>query len=302
MKLIRNILDKNLQNVDEKDLLETGKDQRSHCLFSVFLPFVLLTFLLIYIPIFPPIWTDPSEAQIEDYLSTQYTNEYYPTAEAEIQKILLTAANISDPIEKLTTIAAWEIEDFVDTVEYNKWNESYNGTRALSNKYYYDENGKIRVFWGKYQNDPHWIAYHKIGACGELAALFEHVANRSGFETRQVFTLYAESNSNHAWVEVKVNGEWMYFDPTIYWNNYNNEINLVLSDKWYGTLDEQNLWGVLALNVYDSETGKDVCVERYPNIDHVDNPVMWWYYAISRKITPYLDLFFASVMQGFPVL
>ena len=145
MKLIRNILDKNLQNVDEKDLLETGKDQRSHCLFSFFLPFVLLTFLLIYIPIFPPIWTDPSEAQIEDYLSTQYTNEYYPTAEAEIQKILLTAANISDPIEKLTTIAAWEIEDFVDIVEYDKWNESYNGTRYLSNKYCYDENGKIKV-------------------------------------------------------------------------------------------------------------------------------------------------------------
>ncbi len=302
MKLIRNILDKNLQNVDEKDLLETGKDQRSHCLFSFFLPFVLLTFLLIYIPIFPPIWTDPSEAQIEDYLSTQYTNEYYPTAEAEIQKILLTAANISDPIEKLTTIAAWKIEDFVDIVEYDKWNESYNGTRDLSNKYCYDENGKIRVHSGMYQNDPHWIAYHKIGACGELAALFAYVANRSGFETRNVSADYAKTLQNHAWVEVKVNGEWMYFDPTIYWNNYNNEINLVLSDKWYGTLDEQNLWGVLALNVYDPETGKDVCVERYPNIDHVDNPVMWWYYAISRKITPYLDLFFASVMQGFPVL
>ena len=210
MKLIRNILDKNLQNVDEKDLLETGKDQRSHCLFSFFLPFVLLTFLLIYIPIFPPIWTDPSEAQIEDYLSTQYTNEYYPTAEAEIQKILLTAANISDPIEKLTTIAAWEIEDFVDIVEYDKWNESYNGTRYLSNKYCYDENGKIRVHSGMYQNDPHWIAYHKIGACGELAALFAYVANRSGFETRNVSADYAKTLQNHAWVEVKVNGEWMY--------------------------------------------------------------------------------------------
>ena len=282
MKLIRNILDKNLQNVDEKDLLETGKDQRSHCLFSVLLPFVLLTFLLIYIPIFPPIWTDPSEAQIEDYLSTQYTNEYYPTAEAEIQKILLTAANISDPIEKLTTIAAWEIEDFVDTVEYNKWNESYNGTRALSNKYYYDENGKIRVFSGKYQNDPHWIAYHKIGACGELAALFAYVANRSGFETRQVFTLYAESNSNHAWVEVKVNGEWMYFDPTIYWNNYNNEINFVLSDKWYGTLDEQNVWNTPVLGVYDQETKKSVGMERYPNVNYVDNVVLKWYYIILK--------------------
>ena len=282
MKLIRNILDKNLQNVDEKDLLETGKDQRSHCLFSVFLPFVLLTFLLIYIPIFSPIWTDPSEAQIEDYLSTQYTNEYYPTAEAEIQKILLTAANISDPIEKLTTIAAWEIEDFVDIVEYDKWNESYNGTRDLSNKYCYDENGKIRVHSGMYQNDPHWIAYHKIGACGELAALFAYVANRSGFETRQVFTLYAESNSNHAWVEVKVNGEWMYFDPTIYWNNYNNEINFVLSDKWYGTLDEQNVWNTPVLGVYDQETKKSVGMERYPNVNYVDNVVLKWYYIILK--------------------
>ena len=282
MKLIRNILDKNLQNVDEKDLLETGKDQRSHCLFSVFLPFVLLTFLLIYIPIFSPIWTDPSEAQIEDYLSTQYTNEYYPTAEAEIQKILLTAANISDPIEKLTTIAAWEIEDFVDTVEYNKWNESYNGTRALSNKYYYDENGKIRVFSGKYQNDPHWIAYHKIGACGELAALFAYVANRSGFETRNVSADYAKTLQNHAWVEVKVNGEWMYFDPTIYWNNYNNEINFVLSDKWYGTLDEQNVWNTPVLGVYDQETKKSVGMERYPNVNYVDNVVLKWYYIILK--------------------
>ncbi len=88
----------------------------------------------------------------------------------------------------------------------------------------------------------------------------------------------------------------MYFDPTIYWNNHNNLENVFRPDKWYETLDEQNLWGVLALDVYDPETGKDVCVERYPNIDHVDNPVMRWYYAISRKITKYLDLFSALVM------
>ncbi|WP_338095883.1 transglutaminase domain-containing protein [Methanorbis rubei] len=284
MKRITKLLDRDLEGIDEKNLLDEVKKQRDTFFFLVVL---LLCLLVIFLTVSTYLNEVP-ESQIENYFSTQYSNEYYLMAEEEIQSILVKSETIPDPIDKLTAIATWEIDNFTNDLEYLKWNKSYNGTQKINADYIYDEDGRIRAVSGKYQNDPHWIAYHKIGACGELTALFGYVVNRSGFETRKVWAEYADNFQNHAWVEVKINGEWMYFDPTIYWNNHYNRENITRTEKWYGSLDEQNLWGVLALGVYDKETGKDVCAERYYNINQVNRWIVW-YYDITRKANYYLN-------------
>ncbi|MEA5037685.1 hypothetical protein SDC9_50888 [bioreactor metagenome] len=268
MKLFNNLLDRDLRGVKEEDLLSTVKKQRNTC----FICIIILTLLLVLLLVFFQVQTAVYNEQLDNYFTTQYQEVYYPKGEENINLIINETRNITDPIDKLTAIADWEIDGFVNFLQYQRWNTSYNHTRKLGSNYLYDDEGRIRAESGPYQNDPYWIAYHKIGACGELGALFAYVANQSGFETRLVFTIYADLSNNHAWVEVKVNDEWMYFDPTVYWDNHNNKWNLTSTDKCYGSLDEQKVWEAKVLGIYDTENCQDICKERYENVDQIK----WW--------------------------
>ncbi|WP_167815803.1 transglutaminase-like domain-containing protein [Methanocorpusculum sp. GPch4] len=268
MKLLNNLLDKDLYEVKEEDLLSTVKKQRN----TYFICTIILILLLVLLLVFFYVQAADYNEQIDNHFSTQYQEVYYPKGEENINLIINETRNITDPIDKLTAIADWEIDGFINFLQYQKWNTSYNHTRRLGSNYVYDDEGRIRAASGPYQNDPYWIAYHKIGACGELGTLFAYVANQSGFETRLVSATYADLPNNHAWVEVKVNDEWMYFDPTVYWDNYNNKWNQTFTDKWYGSLDEQDVWGVKVWGIYDKETRQDVCNGRYENVDQIQ----WW--------------------------
>lgn len=268
MKLLNNLLDKDLYEVKEEDLLSTVKKQRN----TYFICTIILILLLVLLLVFFYVQAADYNEQIDNHFSTQYQEVYYPKGEENINLIINETRNITDPIDKLTAIADWEIDGFINFLQYLKWNTSYNHTRRLGSNYVYDDEGRIRAASGPYQNDPYWIAYHKIGACGELGTLFAYVANQSGFETRLVSATYADLPNNHAWVEVKVNDEWMYFDPTVYWDNYNNKWNQTFTDKWYGSLDEQDVWGVKVWGIYDKETRQDVCNGRYEHVDQIQ----WW--------------------------
>ena len=257
MSIIDKLFDKELKNLSEEEQKKKIKIQRnSHFILSVFLLIALIGFAAGF--------NVAHNYQLDQYFTTQYENIYYPLGKERIESVVNETQNITDPIEKLTAIADWEINGFVNFLQYNRWNESYGGTKPLGSHYIYDEGGRVRAEGGKYANNPYWIAYHKMGACGDLGSLFAEVARQSGFETREVVTKYADEN-NHAWVEVKVNGEWMYFDPTIYWDNHNNKDGKILDYKWYGTLDEQTIWGVYVTGIYTTEEGEDI-TENYPNV------------------------------------
>lgn len=206
---------------------------------------------------------------IETYFSEQYNEVYEPVGKERIDKIVLEVNSLSKSQDKLNAIADWVIDDFVNFLEYERWNESYPHTKKLGLNYRYDYSGRIRAENGVYCQNPNWIAYHKFGACGELSSLFSYVANQTGFETRLISATYADRSNNHQWVEVNVDGVWMYYDPTIYWSNYHNIYGKVLDSKWYGTFDEQVLWNVTASSVIDKSSGKDICSEHYPNIKQV---------------------------------
>lgn len=203
-----------------------------------------------------------NEKEIQDYFTNQYNLQYYPTGKERIDDIVFKVENISDPIEKLTTIAEWETSNYVNFLEYEKWNTTYNKTRVIGN-FRYDDSGKVRAENNPLANNPYWIAYHMFGACGELATLFAHVANQSGFETKTITADYVTGN-NHVWVEVKVGDEWLYFDTTIYWNNQ----GITNPQPWYGPTMEKTVWNEPLWKLEDNY-GND-CSARYPNITIVN--------------------------------
>jgi hypothetical protein len=108
---------------------------------------------------------------------------------------------------------------------------------------------KIRALLSPFSGDPFWITYFHSGACGELASLFNHVANKSAIESRIVQT----KGEDHGWVEVKINNTWYYFDPTLVEIfQRNNEYR----NKWFNTpnnLEEAWGWNISRVTVVSSE-------------------------------------------------
>jgi len=219
---------------------------------KLFLVLALCFFILLYIQIQAGI---QYSKQLDNYFSVLYSREIFPKGEQRIHGILDEIQNVSDDQEKLDKIGEWETIDFT---EYY-WEKGYKNNTQFEftsldspiNRYYYDNNGKIRAFsslFGAnlYANDPSWIAYYRTGACGELTYLFANVSNRSGFETRVVgaelkspfpfpvldgISFFDIVTGNHAWVEVKIKNEWWYYDPDTFGQYYN-----------FGKMTQKNGW------------------------------------------------------------
>jgi len=204
---------------------------------------------------------------LNEYFDILYENEILPVGEMEIQDFILGLNQSLNETEKFEEIAGWVTENFT---EYY-WetgplkNSEYNYNRCLPfvSGYYYDTYGLLRTSSpSPYVNDPAWIAYYRTGACGELAALFANVTNRTGTPVRQVYTDF-KNQGNHAWVEVMLeNGEWRYFDPTIYGEHF--RFGGWPDGYWFGNFSNyhvnrpENIIGV-----YDLKTKKEITY-RYP--------------------------------------
>ena len=173
----------------------------------------------------------------------QYNTEIKPKGDAEINKILSNVSNISDNRLKFNKMAEWELSGF-ESYHWGNYSEcmySNEISHELQKRTYFFPNcpfsttksGKIRVLntlWpvpniSPYDTNPYWIAFYKTGACGELATLFNFIANKSGNETRVV------RSQSHAWVEIKIDNEWWYFDPLCYKVKYNQDESF--ETKWF---------------------------------------------------------------------
>lgn len=190
-----------------------------------------------------------------------YTHIIKPKGAEKITSICCTIGELNDTEEKLNSIADMIVDDF----QYHN-NENVNCGDRLC-RYWIYENDNIRaygneqkfLFWelhwnSPYRDDPYWIAYYKVGACEELAVLFEEVASRMGFTTRRV------GHPNiHQWVEIKLNNTWWYFDPTYYYHNHGNQN---LSFKWFNQTANYriNCWNFPSNQVIVAESGEDISV------------------------------------------
>ncbi|WP_255331747.1 transglutaminase domain-containing protein [Methanocalculus taiwanensis] len=218
-----------------------------------------------------------STEQLDSYFSIQYDNQIHPIGEREISFILNKTDTIDNDTEKLEAIAEWVSQNFTYFLFEEKYFNPNYTTKYLDypiNRYLYDSYGKIRpevhsfislVFCipSKYANNPQWIAYYKMGGCGELAVLFEDVANKSGYNTRPIRATLTENN--HAWVEVEVDAQWYFFDPTNYYiyhimkvEGYNN--------TWFGKPEQYSIFSANQIrSIVDANTREKV-IERYPQL------------------------------------
>jgi len=165
------------------------------------------------------IWLIP-----EIYLYPMFLLYIKPTGEEKINEILSQVNRTNDTFEKLKMIVEWEVKDFTNA--YNRRPDFFLDP-FYRYPVYFDNGVKVRVLAPvipELSNNPYWTAFFKVGACGELASLFNEVANRAGIKTRIVGT----KGEDHSWVEVKINGEWIHADPTLYFLSYRYHLNI----KW----------------------------------------------------------------------
>jgi transglutaminase-like putative cysteine protease len=102
-----------------------------------------------------------------------------------------------------------------------------------------------------YGEDPYTIAFTKVGSCRELSNMFSYMAKRSGIESRTVQTAW-----DHQWAEVKIDGEWLYYDPwcAVEHGYYNStDGNLTFKNKWFNKIEyfRDNCHDKAYLNTYN---------------------------------------------------
>lgn len=235
--------------------------------------FVIIVFLYIILLFF--ITISQSAEQIDSYFSIQYENEIYPIGVREICSIVNKTEAIDNDTEKLEAIAEWVSANFTYILfekEYFNPNYTKEYLDHPINRYLYDSYGKIRpevhspisqVFRipNEYANNPYWIAYYKMGGCGELAVLFEDVANKSGYNTRAIRATLTKNN--HAWVEVEVHDKWYFFDPTNYYVYHLMDVKRY-NNTWFGKPEEYSIFSASQIqSIVDGNTRENV-IERYP--------------------------------------
>lgn len=233
--------------------------------FAIFIGSILIIYL------YPVQYSE----DLDTYFTILYENTISPEGEHEINSIVNRIAEINDTEEKLEAIAEWVSEDFTYFIfEKDYFNPNYSSTYLdyPINRYRFDSYGKIRpeghstwasifLMPNQYANDPRWIAYYKMGGCGELAALFEEVANRSGFNTSIIKADLTDNN--HAWVEVQISDEWYFFDPTNYYVYHKMNVSRY-RNTWFNKPETYSIFSADAVQrIVVAKTGEDV-TDRYP--------------------------------------
>ncbi|MDO9035197.1 MAG: transglutaminase domain-containing protein [Methanoregula sp.] len=176
------------------------------------------------------------------FFEQQYISEIFPKGNEIISKEITKIQKIPDTESKLDEIFRWEMNDWHnpnwELGSFDNYNNSLNYfsykknvTKIRANDFFDFRFYRQQTPNGKfYGDDPYWIAFNKVGACRELSNLFAYMAQQSGIQSRTVQTI------NHQWVEVKVNGEWKYYDPwcAVEHGYYNlTDGNLTFKSKWY---------------------------------------------------------------------
>jgi len=201
------------------------------CIISIFVLILLLFgYLWCYnFILFNIVYKTSEQISRENDLIEKFYKIYQPLGKENITDIVKNVNNLSGA-EKLNEIANLTLYGF----------ESYHwGNNCSGKSYYFDgipisfpdrycisTNGNYRALEGStFYGNPYWIAYHRVGACYELAVLFHEVATQANFSSRVVCAPW------HCWVEIKNENSWWYFDPLCYKRQYLQ--NKKYSIYWY---------------------------------------------------------------------
>jgi hypothetical protein len=186
----------------------------------------------------------------EIYLYPLFLGIIKPSGEAQIDEIVTQVSMEKDTFKKIETIVSWEAKNF--TYVYDRTPDFLLRGYPI----YFNSGIKVRAMLPlipELSNNPQWIAYFKVGGCGELAYLFDEVARRSGIESRIVGT----RGEDHLWNEAKIDEQWITIDPTIYFNNYySNRTDIWFNNSKFYEQNWFNLSKVLVINTNEDVTRK----------------------------------------------
>lgn len=205
-------------------------------------------------------------------IDERYTKEILPQGKEIISKELEKIRQEQDDYKKLDEIFRWETSDwhnpqwevsnfdlYNNSQNYISYNHDPHKLRAiLAYEYsFFRQQNPDGVYLA---DDPYWLAYNKVGCCREIANLFSFMAQQSGIESRTVSSVFGQ----HRWAEVKINGEWMYYDPWCAYDRY--RWNSSFKEKWFNKIENyrDNCHGFTVLNFYDSAIPNPEPTISYP--------------------------------------
>lgn len=216
--------------------------------------------------------------EINRFADNQYSEKFYPEGKKKIDDELLKLRQLPNDNSKLDEIFRWQMEDWRNPAWDRGWGyTNYENPFFLNNQSFYYSDLKLLpkrdfefslhaprnsngLFYG---NDPYWLAYNKFGACRELSTLFSYMAKQAGIESRTVQTGFY-----HQWAEVKINDEWMYYDPwcALEHHYYNpNDGNLTFKSKWFNKIEyfEDNCHSYAYVNFYNDIAPNPIATQTY---------------------------------------
>lgn len=193
----------------------------------------------------------------EIYIFPYYFLIVKPSGETEINRILVTLDHMNSTEQKVNAISEWQESNFTNiygispniSLDFGLFLFLGTGRYPVYINTSNPHPIKIRAVFSPFTNDPYWITYFHCGACGELAELFNFMANKTHIESRIV----RSKGEDHAWVEVKLHEGWYYFDPTLV------EIfqkNSEYRDNWFnkpGNFERSWAWNVSRITVQSTE-------------------------------------------------
>ena len=177
-------------------------------------------------------------------ISEKYNTLIYPSGKKIISDELEKINQLPTDEAKLDEIFRWEMNDWHNPLwepqnfYYYQGDDTFAFYNMSYDRFKVNPNAQNKFlilqrnpYFIPYGDDPYTIAFTKVGSCKELSNMFSYMAKKSGFESRTLFTLW-----DHQWAEVKINGEWYYYDPwcAVEHGYYNpNDGNLTFKDKWF---------------------------------------------------------------------
>ncbi len=169
--------------------------------------------------------------------------------EAEIQKVgTEIGSKNSNHLSIINAIIEWEDRNFEGKIIYKRPHSSIPPLYFLLDR--------IPVTYLRLMH-PQWIMFFKHGACEEFARLFVELAKTAGIDNaRVVYNL----GLDHAWAEVKINGDWIHVDPSKT-NPATGKRGIINDPAFYERPENENGGGEQLFFVYavdDSGTAHDV--------------------------------------------
>lgn len=205
-------------------------------------------------------FTEYCKSDMEDEMNNkiQFFIGSIPTEANDTTKCEMIAEWINQNFTSIFMTNGSCLPDETRELYFYKNSNPQKGEPEYNHKYFpgqllgFDKRGRIRARNGNGLSiNPYWCLFMNTGACGEISIIFDEISKRSGLDTRIIKKKRMnESDPDHQWNEVHIDGEWKFVDITIY---ERKDPKL----QWFGD----------PVNYYNPDIGEVILAYAYRNRD-----------------------------------